>query len=82
MNNLEHTSLEWEVLPVIGENWLQARSSAAGDSGSFVLQENGALAGLLVGELNTPTGQTGIVTPIKDVFKDIESFTGWKVELP
>lgn len=52
-----------------------------GDSGGLVLSEEKAVVGLL---LAGPTGGSqgmGYVTPIEDVFQDIERRTGCKIEL-
>ena len=51
-----------------------------GDSGAFVLNMSGALVGLVWGG---PLGEafhgSAYVTPIAEVFKDIEERTGWEV---
>ncbi len=54
----------------------------SGDSGSFIMDKQGRVAGLLFAAWAGDTGFSGLVTPIKDVFKDIEDRNPeWTVEL-
>jgi hypothetical protein len=60
--------------------WKRMPFASKGDSGAFVLNSHGKLAGLLI------AGQedlgTAYVTPIQEVMQDIEEVTGCRVTLP
>ncbi|MCJ1250828.1 hypothetical protein MMC30_008056 [Trapelia coarctata] len=61
--------------------------SESGDSGSWVLDKDGSLCGMLCAGSNPELGQGlgkshGFVIPIDRVFADIEHITGSKVSLP
>jgi hypothetical protein len=50
-----------------------------GDSGSWVIDANGSLCGLLFASLR---GDDGLMVAAETLVKDIEKVTGWKVETP
>lgn len=52
-----------------------------GDSGAFVVNMDGLLVGLLIGGPVGEHRQVGYVTPIGEVFGDIQTRTGWKPSL-
>jgi len=52
--------------------------SKPGDSGSWILNASGDLVGMLWGGSNN----VGYFTPIGLVLNDVETRTGWKVQLP
>jgi hypothetical protein len=66
---------EYVVVGLVGSPF-----ASKGDSGAFVLNGHGKLAGLLI------AGQdllgTTYVTPITEVIRDIQEVTGHKVTLP
>lgn len=62
---------------VIGDN--DKRFSKTGDSGAWVLTEDGQLGGLVIG--GTIAGTWSYVTPVEVIFKDIESSLSCTVEL-
>jgi len=50
-----------------------------GDSGSFVLNQTGALVGLLIAGVDGRG--TGYVTPIQEIWEDVRTRTGHEIEL-
>ncbi|KAI9861240.1 MAG: hypothetical protein M1813_005413 [Trichoglossum hirsutum] len=66
----------------IGRNW--GDFGGLGDSGSFVLSKDGDLGGLLFGGSQRGLGEfvLSYVTPITEVFSDIEKQLGYSVHLP
>ncbi|KAH7350573.1 hypothetical protein BKA65DRAFT_498580 [Rhexocercosporidium sp. MPI-PUGE-AT-0058] len=73
----EHSN-EMEILPIGGE----ADFCDAGDSGSWVINENFELVAMLVGKCDGSFENEGIATPIKDLIEDIERRTNCTVSLP
>jgi len=63
---------------IVGRPSAPGRFNERGDSGSWILSEQGDLAGLLWGG----TSSVCYFTPIQMVIADIEARTGMKVELP
>jgi hypothetical protein len=56
--------------------------SRKGDSGSFVLSEHGELGGIVIGGSTANYTDLTYVTPISEVFQDIEQRLGYAVHLP
>ncbi|CZS88233.1 hypothetical protein WAI453_000656 [Rhynchosporium graminicola] len=54
----------------------------AGDSGSWVVNHKYELVGMLIGQTGMNSGNNGIVTPVRDLFADIEARTNCTVSLP
>ncbi|KAL5325875.1 hypothetical protein ACEPPN_007009 [Leptodophora sp. 'Broadleaf-Isolate-01'] len=72
-------SNELDVLPIGGEGDF----CDAGDSGSWIVNENFELVAMLIGKANDGGQEhAGIATPIKDLIEDIERRTHCTVSLP
>ena len=56
--------------------------SRKGDSGSFVLSGLGELGGVIIGGTTDNYNDLTYVTPIDEVFQDIEQRLGYTVRLP
>ena len=56
--------------------------SSEGDSGSFVLSGLGELGGVVIGGALDNYNSLAYVTPIDEVFQDIEQRLGYTVHLP
>jgi len=63
---------------IVGRPSAPGRFNERGDTGSWIMSEQGDLAGLLWGG----TSSVCYFTPIQMVIADIEARTGMKVELP
>ena len=74
--NNDGESKEWCFL---GDN---RDFSSKGDSGSFVLSELGELGGVVIGGTTANYSDLTYVTPIHEVFQDIEQRLGYTVHLP
>jgi len=75
----------WSAYDIVSANGKDF--SMGGDSGSFVLDSDGQLAGLLFAGSEPKFGHEadlrhGYVIPIGSVIDDIEAMTGGKVSLP
>lgn len=59
-----------------------SESSSRGDSGSWVVDQNGRWVGLFFAEPGISLNKHSFVLPAREVIEDIESVTGGRVSLP
>jgi hypothetical protein len=83
--------VQWEKTDVKSTEWELVRYKRGsvycerGDSGAFVLDKDGALCGLLIGQHVSAWSQqhgAGIATPIDDILDDVRMRTGGTLHLP